>query len=58
MRDMQKISWYQRTSDDLNEPFNVDELLETIKEHQFTRYPLLRMETKTILKVSSTLKNS
>lgn len=24
----------------LNEPFNVDELLETIKEHQFTRYPI------------------
>lgn len=24
----------------LNEPFNVDELLDTIKEHQFTRYPI------------------
>lgn len=24
----------------LNEPFNVDELLETIKEYQFTRYPI------------------
>ncbi|PNZ91117.1 HlyC/CorC family transporter [Staphylococcus pettenkoferi] len=24
----------------LNEPFNVEELLETIKEHQFTRYPI------------------
>lgn len=24
----------------MNEPFNVDELLETIKEHQFTRYPI------------------
>ncbi|MFO3703359.1 hemolysin family protein [Staphylococcus felis] len=24
----------------LNEPFNIDELLETIKEHQFTRYPI------------------
>ena len=24
----------------LNEPFNGDELLETIKEHQFTRYPI------------------
>lgn len=24
----------------LNEPFNVDELLQTIKEHQFTRYPI------------------
>lgn len=24
----------------LNEPFNVHELLETIKEHQFTRYPI------------------
>lgn len=24
----------------LNEPFNVDELIETIKEHQFTRYPI------------------
>ena len=42
----------------LNEPFNVDELLETIKEHQFYVTQLLRMETKTILKVSSTLKNS
>ena len=24
----------------LNEPFNLDELLETLKEHQFTRYPI------------------
>ncbi|MBI5974019.1 hemolysin family protein [Staphylococcus canis] len=24
----------------LNEPFNIDELLETIKEYQFTRYPI------------------
>lgn len=24
----------------LNEPFNVDDLLETVKEHQFTRYPI------------------
>ena len=24
----------------LNEPFNVDELLDTTKEHQFTRYPI------------------
>lgn len=24
----------------MNEPFNVDELLDTIKEHQFTRYPI------------------
>ncbi|KRG09188.1 hemolysin family protein [Staphylococcus sp. NAM3COL9] len=24
----------------LNEPFNVNELLDTIKEHQFTRYPI------------------
>ncbi|RIN49513.1 CBS domain-containing protein, partial [Staphylococcus simulans] len=24
----------------MNEPFNVDELLDTIKKHQFTRYPI------------------
>ena len=42
----------------LNEPFNVDELLETIKNINLHVTQLLRMETKTILKVSSTLKNS
>ena len=40
----------------LNEPFNVDELLETIKNINLHVTQLLRMETKTILKVSSTLK--
>ena len=34
----------------LNEPFNVDELLETIKEHQFTRYPITEVGDKVHIK--------
>ena len=39
MNVMQKILWCTQMVT-LNEPFNVDELLDTIKEHQFTRYPI------------------
>ena len=35
----------------LNEPFNVDELLDTIKEHQFTRYPITEDGDKDHIKV-------
>ena len=35
----------------LNEPFNVDELLDTIKEHQFTRYPITEDGDKDHVKV-------
>lgn len=41
----------------LNEPFNVDELLETIKEHQLRVIQLLMMVIKTTLKDLLTSKN-
>ena len=41
----------------LNEPFNVDELLETIKEHQFTRHPITEDGIKTMSKDLLTLRN-
>ncbi len=41
MKDKLKILWFHDTQMiTMNEPFNVDELLDTIKKHQFTRYPI------------------